>query len=90
MIFYLPLAHELLGKGGIIPYEDYVEETPLLRYPFDIAFAPELFVILVLLVSLLFLIGFKKKWSGIILFTCLMVLPYTSIICIRWVGQMSY
>ena len=74
MIFYLPLAQKLLGKDGIIPYKDYIKDTSFLRYPFEVEFAPEAFVLLVLTVSFLFLIGFKKKWSGTILLVCLIIL----------------
>ncbi len=81
MCFYLPTSKELFGSVGIFPYSSYLEllesyHLSFLAYPFNQPFAPQIFLLIVILFSGAYLLGYGGRVSGIFLIILLSVLKF--------------
>ncbi|SHK80123.1 HTTM domain-containing protein [Hymenobacter psychrotolerans] len=78
MIFYLPMADDLLGAEAIVDYDMYVGlmhayGLEALLYPFHVAYAPQAFVLLTFVVAFLVFFGVFGRASALVLWLLLLV-----------------
>lgn len=81
MCFYLPTSNELFGANGIFPYISYLEllksyHLSFLAYPFNQPFAPQAFLLTVILFASSYLLGFGGRFSGMVLIILLSILKF--------------
>jgi hypothetical protein len=79
IIFYLPMADDLFGENGIVPYSIYEIETKghflkWAMFPFKYNFAPQIFLIFTLVCATFYLFAKWKFIFGVLLFYCIMML----------------
>lgn len=77
-IFILPMAEEIFGVHSIAPLPGYLASlgyyhVPFLYFPFDMAFGPQLFLLLTIAAGLLFLFGEFSIFPGIALYWLILV-----------------
>lgn len=79
MCFYLPMSSDLFGNDGIFPYNSYIEimklyNLEIFTYPFNINFAPQLFLYTIIIVATLYMFGVFGRITGLFLFVFIMIL----------------
>ncbi|ERM81683.1 hypothetical protein P872_19495 [Rhodonellum psychrophilum GCM71 = DSM 17998] len=80
-IFYLPMAEQLFGGDAIVPIEFFwinltSYNLSFLAYPFELQYAPQLYLITLIVLSSLFIFAIGKRFVGAILFIGILVLGY--------------
>ncbi|AHJ98130.1 HTTM domain-containing protein [Hymenobacter swuensis] len=78
MIFYLPMADNLLGPDAIVDYDTYLgtmyaQGLHYFIYPFHVPYAPQLFVILTFCVAFLLFFGIFGRITALVLWLLLVL-----------------
>lgn len=79
--FYFPMADDLFGANGIFPYDLYIKlmkenNIGYLTYPFNIPFASQAFLLLIILFAGLYMLGYGGKLTGIALVLTTIILKF--------------
>ncbi|WP_421889859.1 HTTM domain-containing protein [Marinoscillum sp.] len=79
MIFYLPMADDLFGYTGIFPYPTYLGllnyyGLNFLAYPFHLQLLPEIYLVMMVVLAILYSLGYGGRITGMLLFIGIMVL----------------
>ena len=74
-IFYLPMAEELFGANGIVPFNDYITlmgyfKINFLIYPFNVQFASQIFLVIIIILACCFMFAIGNKLVGILFLIC--------------------
>ncbi len=81
MCFYLPMSSDLFGIDAIFPYQSYIElmrqyHLDFLSYPFNINYAPQIFLYLIIVLATLYMFGVFGRIIGVFLFISLIILKF--------------
>jgi len=79
MIFYYPMATSMFGQDAIVDYDNYVGlmnayGLRFLIYPFHLAYAPQVFILLTFVAAFAFFFGIGRQIVGIGLWVLLLIL----------------